>query len=101
MTFFDELEFIDHKSVPNAVVARYQFENGYILSLVAMKTGDEFPLHGNVIEGEYEVSLMDEKGNIHGNVLGWRDVRTINELASCVSVGDLSHFNLWDFWDDL
>lgn len=101
MTFFDELEFTNHPVVSNAVLARHKFDNGYALSIVAMKTGDEFLLHGNVIEGEYEVVLVDGKGNIHGNVLGWRDVRTINELASCVSVGDLSHFNLWDFWDDL
>lgn len=101
MTFFDELEFIDHATISNAVAAKYQFENGYSLSIVAMKTGDDFLLHGNVTEGEYEVALIDKNGNISGSILGWRDVRTVNELASCVSVGDLSHFNLWDWWDDL
>ena len=82
MKSFDDLIFVSHENVPEAVQARLKLDNGLEFSIVANET--EGPLYGNKEENLWEVAVFHEgvllpisEGD---TVLGWQTPAQINAI---------------------
>jgi surface protein len=79
---FDLLKFEPH-NIPNAVAARYKFENGWEISVVS--GDDKCGLYGRIAEETYEVGLFRPNGNLTEDVSGWNTKQEVSAMMWVLS----------------
>ena len=74
---FDQLQFIPHH-IPGAIQGKYQFSNGWSISVVAGLPGSG--LYGDVTDGTYEVAIFRPNGNMTEDVIGWNTKAEVSAM---------------------
>ncbi len=79
---FDLLKFQPHH-IPNAVQAKYKFQNDWEISVVSgdSKSG----LYGRIDEETYEVAIFRPNGNMTEDVKGWNTKEEVSAMMWVVS----------------
>ena len=77
---FEQLKFQAHH-LPGAIQGKYQFSNGWSISVVSGLP--DSGLYGNLIEGTYEVAIYRPNGHMIDDVIGWN---TKDEVSAMMKV---------------
>jgi surface protein len=81
---FDLLQFQPHlNGIPGAIGARYKFENGWEISVVAGPPN--CGLYGNINENTYEVGIFRPNGNLTEDVSGWNTKEEVSAMMWVLS----------------
>ena len=81
MTDFNNLMFLDHPVMPNSIMARYRFNNGKELSIVA---GPGLYSNPGGLDSDEKISKAEDVASFEvmfdGEVTGWQSREDINEI---------------------
>lgn len=79
---FDQLQFISHH-IPGAIQGKYQFHNGWSISVVSGLPGSG--LYGVITDGTYEVAIYRPNGNMTDDVSGWNTKEEVSAMMWVLS----------------
>jgi hypothetical protein len=79
---FDQLQFISHH-IPGAIQGKYQFSNGWSISVVSGLPGSG--LYGVITDGTYEVAIYRPNGNMTDDVSGWNTKEEVSAMMWVLS----------------
>jgi hypothetical protein len=81
MANFNNLVFVDHAVMPNSIMAKYRFNNGKELSVVA---GPGLYSNPGGLDSNEKVSKVEDVASFEvmfdGEVTGWQSREDINEI---------------------
>ena len=81
---FSSLTFENHPALKGVTIARYTFENDWIISVVAGPKDSGF--HGDIQHDTFEVAIFRPNGNMLEDVINWQTPVQITSLMHLIEM---------------